>query len=89
MKKEVVSKLRQKVKVDIVISDNIKIYYTGKFKGFTARCTINIVHPLDTSPDRSVGSMQDLRTEGRWFGFLICFRGLVIAIASGCIIFVR
>ena len=33
MKKKIVAKLRQEVKVtvDIVTSDDIKIYYTGKF----------------------------------------------------------
>ena len=31
MKKKVVPKLRQEVKIDIVTSDDIKIYYTGKF----------------------------------------------------------
>ena len=38
MKKKVVPKLRQEVKVkaDIVTSDDIKIYYTGKFQDFTA-----------------------------------------------------
>ena len=38
MKKEVAPKLWQevKVKVDIVTSDDIKIYYTGKFQDFTA-----------------------------------------------------
>ena len=37
--KKVVPKLRQevKVKVDIVSSDDIKIYYTGNFQDFTAR----------------------------------------------------
>ena len=42
MKKEVVPKLRQEVevKVDIVTSDDIKIYYTGKFQDFTARYVI-------------------------------------------------
>ena len=37
--KKVVPKLRQevKVKVDIVTSDDIKIYYTGKFQNSTAR----------------------------------------------------
>ena len=36
--KKVVPKLRQevKVKVDTVTSDDIKIYYTGKFQDFTA-----------------------------------------------------
>ena len=36
--KKVVPKLRQevKVKIDIVTSDDIKIYYTGKFQDFTA-----------------------------------------------------
>ena len=40
--KKVVPKLRQemKVKVDIVTSDEIKIYYTGKFQDFTARYII-------------------------------------------------
>ena len=44
MKKKVVPTLRQgvKVKVDIVTSDDIKIYYTGKFENFTARYTIKI-----------------------------------------------
>ena len=39
MKKKVCAELRQemKVKVDIVTSDDIKIYYTGKFQDFTAR----------------------------------------------------
>ena len=45
MEKKVDPKLRQevKVKVDIVTSDDIKIYYTGKFQDFTARDTINSV----------------------------------------------
>ena len=38
MKKKIVPQLRQevKVKVDIVTSDDIKLYYTGKFQDFTA-----------------------------------------------------
>ena len=42
MKKKAVPKLLQevKVKVDIVTSDDIKIYYTGKFQDFTARYLI-------------------------------------------------
>ena len=44
MKKKVVPTLRQevKVKVDIVTSDDIKIYYTGKFQDFTARYIIKM-----------------------------------------------
>ena len=44
MKKKVVPTLRQevKVKVDIVTSDDIKIYYTRKFQDFTARYRINM-----------------------------------------------
>ena len=40
--KKVVPKLRQEVKVEveIVTSDNIKIYDTGKFQDFTARYII-------------------------------------------------
>ena len=40
--KKVVPKLRQevKVKVDIVTSEDIKIYYTGKSQDFTARYII-------------------------------------------------
>ena len=40
--KKVVPKLRQEVamKVDIVTSDDIKIYHTGKFQDFTARYII-------------------------------------------------
>ena len=43
MKKKVVPKFRQevKVKIDIVTSDDIKIYYTRKFQYFTARYIIN------------------------------------------------
>ena len=42
-KKKIVPRLRQKVKVkvDIFTSDDIKIYYTGKFQDFTARYIIN------------------------------------------------
>ena len=40
MNKKVVHNLRQEVKVDIVTSDDIKIYYTGKFQDFTARYVI-------------------------------------------------
>ena len=42
MKKKVVPKLRLEVevKVDIVTSDDIKIYNTGKFQYFTARYII-------------------------------------------------
>ena len=30
------------MKVDIVTGDDIKIYYTGKFQDFTARCIIDM-----------------------------------------------
>ena len=42
MKKKVVPKLWQEVKVevDIVTSEDIKIYHIGKFQDFTARCVI-------------------------------------------------
>ena len=48
MKKKVVPKLRQevKVKIDIVTSDDIKICYTGKFQDFTARYIIKENNPL-------------------------------------------
>ena len=44
--KKVVPKLYQevKVKVDIVTSDDIKIYYTGKFQDFKARYIINLYY---------------------------------------------
>ena len=46
MRKKVVPKLRQevKLKVAIVTSNDIKIYYTGKFQDFTAMCIINRVN---------------------------------------------
>ena len=49
MKKKVVPKLRQevKIKVNIVTSDDIKIYYTGKFQDFTARYVINVHNCLE------------------------------------------
>ena len=45
MKKKVVPKLRQevKVKVDIVTTDDIKIYYIGRFQDFTARYMIKSI----------------------------------------------
>ena len=48
MKRKVVPKLRLEVKrkVDIVTSDDIKIYYTGKFQDFTARHIINTIHSM-------------------------------------------
>ena len=44
--KKVAPKLRQemKVKVDIFTSDDIKIYYTGKFQDFTARYIIKLLN---------------------------------------------
>ena len=44
MKKKVVPTLRQEVevKVNIVTSDDIKIYYTGKFQDFTASYIIKL-----------------------------------------------
>ena len=49
--KKVVPKLQQevKLKVDIVTSDDIKIYYTGKFQDFTARYIIRFVSRNCTS----------------------------------------
>ena len=44
MKKKVVAKLRQEVKVDIVTRDEIKLYFTGKFQDFTARYIIKTVY---------------------------------------------
>ena len=53
MKKKVVPKLRQevKVKVDIVTSDDIKIYYAVKFQDFTVRYIIeNDMNSLPVNP---------------------------------------
>ena len=46
MKKKVVPKLHKEVKVkaDIITSDDIKIYYTGKFQDFTARYKIKSIN---------------------------------------------
>ena len=45
-KEKLVPKLQQEVnvKVDIVTSDDIKIYYTGKFQDFTARYIIKVIN---------------------------------------------
>ena len=38
MKKKVVPKLRQEVKVKVdIVTSNDEVYYTGKFQDFTAR----------------------------------------------------
>ena len=51
MKKKVVLKLWQevKMKVNIITRDDIKIYYTGKFKDFTVRYIIKYHLTLLTS----------------------------------------
>ena len=46
MKKKVVPKLRQEVKVNIVTSDDIENYYTGQFQDFTARYIIKVIRSL-------------------------------------------
>ena len=43
MKKVVPSRQEVKVKVDIVTSDDIKFFYTGKFQDFIARYIIKKV----------------------------------------------
>ena len=43
MNKKIVPKLRREVKADIVTSDDIKIYYTGKFQDSTANYIINLI----------------------------------------------
>ena len=50
MKKKVVPTLQQEVKLkfNIVTSDDIKIYYTGKFQDFTARYIIKYIDMLAT-----------------------------------------
>ena len=46
--KKLVPTLRQevKVKVDIVTSDDIKIYHTGKFQDFTASYVIKVLNMI-------------------------------------------
>ena len=50
-KRKVVPKLRQEVKVDIVTSDDINIYYIGKFQEFTARYIITKSNVLENRTD--------------------------------------
>ena len=64
MKKKVVPKLRQEVKVDIVTSDNIKIYYTGKFQDFTARYIIK-------QTNKSIVA-ENTRSDADYQHFLLC-----------------
>ena len=54
MKKKVVPTLRQEVevKVNIVTSDDIKIYYTRKFQDFTARYIINTFNHVDKNHEK-------------------------------------
>ena len=61
MEKKKVPKLRQEVKVeiDIITSDDIKIYYTGKFQDFTSRYIINFVLPSsELSSDDRLSSLS-------------------------------
>ena len=57
--KKVVLKLWQevKVKVDIVTSDDIKIYYTGKFQDFTARY---IIKPIPTQQNFGPDQLESI-----------------------------
>ena len=60
MKKKVLPKLWQEVKkkkVDIVTSDDIKIYYTEKFQDFTARY---IIKGFNASPESIVPRTSSL-----------------------------
>ena len=80
-KKNVVPKLRQevKVKVDIVSSDDIKIYYTGKFQDFTARYIIKLFFILNSAEheisklDKSnlINLMEKLSTCGDFHCFCL------------------
>ena len=58
--KKVVPKLRHevKVKVDIIASDDIKIYYTGKFQDLTARYIINSLPENKSSAARTVSDSR-------------------------------
>ena len=74
------------MKVDVVTSDDIKIYYTGKFQDFTARYIINYIYGPTTCS--LVGGEHDWRTGLRWFDPWLgqySFRELVIVIATGLI----
>ena len=63
-KKKVVPKLRQevKVKVEIVTSDDIKIYYTGKFQDVIARYIIKnfIKRVLKSVIQRAFGELNNI-----------------------------
>ena len=85
MKKKVVPTLRQevKVKVDIVTSDDIKIYYTGKFQDFTARYVIKIDNVLEHgSPTETLRFFSQIRicqfllskSQSGECCFRVCFR---------------
>ena len=65
--KKVVPKLRQKVKVDIVTRDDIKIYYTEKFQDFTARYMIK----WHKTSIQSINSLNHSDLHGFIFGCLI------------------
>ena len=76
-KKKVVPKIRQevKVKVDIVTSDDIKIYYTGKFQDFTASCIIKsfILPPLrDKFLQPLLNFFDSCSWEIHWYSRIIC-----------------
>ena len=71
MGKKVVPKLRQEVKekVDIVTSDDIKIYYTGKFQNFTARYIIKSLTALCTDSALCTSSHENYFVDDRIFEF--------------------
>ena len=69
MKEKLVPKFRQevKVKVDIVTSDDIKIYYTGKFQGFTAGYIIRfdfMFQSYSTKPKFFVRKVEPIINQG-------------------------
>ena len=78
MKKKVVPKLRQevKVKVYIITSDDIKIYYTGKLQDFTARYIIK--HIIASKAIKNIGSATYTDSQNRIFNRVISVISVVL-----------
>ena len=81
IKKKIVLKLRQEVKVevDIVTTDDIKIYYTGKFQDFSAMYIIMRYNSFFTIQSQVLTFLKEEAFENivggkkYWFQYFLLF----------------
>ena len=85
-KKKVVPKLWQEVKekIDIITSDDIKIYYTGNFQDFTARYIINKLNRAQVPDPNFVDLYQNHSDYSLWVKIDPCLCGHKLTLYLKC-----